>query len=141
MYDDYLLLLLIIFLDLFLNFIMQVFIVCRFPICPLDYIVLVVAQQCIVPVSQAMNPSNESIFVTNTEAHHICGGAYKFKFITSNSASIDTNTLTQDAHEDTPGPLGKHPIISKHWSECIGVLRYMQRYFSYICDGTDVQAD
>ena len=26
-------------------------------------------------------------------------------------------------------------------SECIGVLRHMQRYFSYICDGTDVQAD
>ena len=26
-------------------------------------------------------------------------------------------------------------------SECNGVLRHMQRYFSYICDGTDVQAD
>ena len=25
--------------------------------------------------------------------------------------------------------------------ECIGVLRHMQRYFTYICDGTDVQAD
>ena len=24
---------------------------------------------------------------------------------------------------------------------CIGVLRHMQQYFSYICDGTDVQAD
>ena len=24
---------------------------------------------------------------------------------------------------------------------CIGALRHMQRYFSYICDGTDVQAD
>ena len=23
----------------------------------------------------------------------------------------------------------------------IGVLRHMQRYFSHICDGTDVQAD
>ena len=26
-------------------------------------------------------------------------------------------------------------------SECIGVLGHMQRYFSYICSGTDVQAD
>ena len=26
-------------------------------------------------------------------------------------------------------------------SECIGVLRHMQRYFSYICEDTDVQAD
>ena len=26
-------------------------------------------------------------------------------------------------------------------SECIGVLRHMQRYFSYICDGTESQAD
>ena len=26
-------------------------------------------------------------------------------------------------------------------SECIGVLPHMQQYFSYICDGTDVQAD
>ena len=25
--------------------------------------------------------------------------------------------------------------------ELIGVLRHMQRYFSYICDDTDVQAD
>ena len=25
--------------------------------------------------------------------------------------------------------------------EFIGVLRHMQRYFSYMCDGTDVQAD
>ena len=25
--------------------------------------------------------------------------------------------------------------------EFIGVLRHMQRYFSHICDGTDVQAD
>ena len=25
--------------------------------------------------------------------------------------------------------------------EYIGVLRHMQRYFSHICDGTDVQAD
>ena len=25
--------------------------------------------------------------------------------------------------------------------EFIGVLCHMQRYFSYICDGTDVQAD
>ena len=25
--------------------------------------------------------------------------------------------------------------------ECIGVLRHMQQYFSYICDGTDVQVD
>ena len=24
--------------------------------------------------------------------------------------------------------------------ECIDVLCYMQRYFSYICDGTDMQA-
>ena len=26
-------------------------------------------------------------------------------------------------------------------SECIGVLRHMQRYFSHVWDGTDVQAD
>ena len=26
-------------------------------------------------------------------------------------------------------------------SEFIGVLRHMRRYFSHICDGTDVQAD
>ena len=26
-------------------------------------------------------------------------------------------------------------------SECIDVLLHMQQYFSYICDGTDVQAD
>ena len=25
--------------------------------------------------------------------------------------------------------------------ECIGVLRHMQRYFSYICDGTDVRTE
>ena len=28
-----------------------------------------------------------------------------------------------------------------YWRVCIRVLRHMQRYFSYICDGTDVQAD
>ena len=27
------------------------------------------------------------------------------------------------------------------WVEFIGVLRHMQRYFSHICDGTDLQAD
>ena len=27
------------------------------------------------------------------------------------------------------------------WVEFIGILRHMQRYFSHICDGTDVQAD
>ena len=30
----------------------------------------------------------------------------------------------------------------KNWVvELIGVLRHMQRYFSHICDGTDVQVD
>ena len=31
--------------------------------------------------------------------------------------------------------------LSDMVSECIGVLRHMQRYFSYICDDTDVHAD
>ena len=31
--------------------------------------------------------------------------------------------------------------IFSHEFEFIGVLRHMQRYFSHICDGTDVQAD
>ena len=26
-------------------------------------------------------------------------------------------------------------------ASCLGVLRHKQRYFSYICDGTDVQAN
>ena len=34
-------------------------------------------------------------------------------------------------------------VMSQDWSwvEFIGVLRHMQRYFSHICDGTDMQAD
>ena len=33
-------------------------------------------------------------------------------------------------------------IVKVSLSLCfIGVLRHMQRYFSHICDGTDVQAD
>ena len=34
-----------------------------------------------------------------------------------------------------------HSFGSVSECECIGVLRHMQRYFSYTCDGTDVQAD
>ena len=37
---------------------------------------------------------------------------------------------------DSLGPIGGHC-----WVDFIGVLRHMQRYFSHICDGTDVQAD
>ena len=33
------------------------------------------------------------------------------------------------------------PRRKEGWVEFIGVLRHMQRYFSHICDGTDVQAD
>ena len=38
---------------------------------------------------------------------------------------------------------GLSDIVSNEGSVCvcIGVLRHMQHYFSYICDGTDVQAD
>ena len=32
-----------------------------------------------------------------------------------------------------------HIVIQPGWF--IGVLRHMRRYFSHICDGTDVQAD
>ena len=31
--------------------------------------------------------------------------------------------------------------LSEFKFEFIGVLRHMQRYFSYICDGKDVQVD
>ena len=38
-----------------------------------------------------------------------------------------------------------HFVYQSHfgfnWVEFVGVLRHMQRYFSHICDGTDVQAD
>ena len=42
---------------------------------------------------------------------------------------------------------GKHYKFLEYWSqhkfefEFIGISRHMQRYFSHICDGTDVQAD
>ena len=32
-------------------------------------------------------------------------------------------------------------VVTESRSECIGVLRHMQRYFIYTCEGTDVQAD
>ena len=32
-------------------------------------------------------------------------------------------------------------LLKLSWVEFIGVLRHMQRYFSHICDDTDVQAD
>ena len=32
-------------------------------------------------------------------------------------------------------------LVASRGVEFIGVLRHMQRYFSNICDGTDVQAD
>ena len=39
------------------------------------------------------------------------------------------------------GKCGKLRISYILLMYCIGVLRHLQRYFSYICDGTDVQAD
>ena len=33
------------------------------------------------------------------------------------------------------------PSLELSWVEFIGVIRHMERYFSYICAGTDVQAD
>ena len=36
--------------------------------------------------------------------------------------------------------VSRKPLLFR-FIEFIGVLRHMQRYFSHICDGTDVQAD
>ena len=47
-----------------------------------------------------------------------------FPFITNNE------TIRRSTESD-------YECISE--CECIGVLRHMQRYFSYICDDTDVQ--
>ena len=42
----------------------------------------------------------------------------------------------------TKSDLDIWPLCVKfNWVEIIGVSRPMQRYFSHICDGTDVQAD
>ena len=38
-------------------------------------------------------------------------------------------------------PFSENEIDIRIEFEFIGVLRHMQRYFSHICDGTDVQAD
>ena len=38
--------------------------------------------------------------------------------------------------------VSRSPVLLQFiWREIFGVLRHMQRYFSHICDGTDVQAD